>query len=220
VPDALALALIFVTSLLVGYSGAAAPGPVTMMTIAASARVGWRAGPLIATGHSMLELLLVGGLAIGLGAALQHRGLTALVSVAGGAVLLWLAWGTLRSARAAPGLALAASGAAPARSALQLIGAGVLLSLGNPYWLLWWATVGATYVLTALGHAGLLGLAAFYVGHILADYTWGTFIGALVHGGRRWLGGPLYQGLIALCGLALGALGVLFVASGVRLLVL
>lgn len=217
-PDLLALALIFATALLVGYSGAASPGPVTMMTIAASAQVGWRAGPLIATGHSLLELGLVAGLAVGFGAALQHRWIVAAVSVGGGLMLLWMAWGTLRGVPRLRRIALTAD--APAtRSALRLLGAGVALSVANPYWLLWWATIGATYVLTALREAGLVGLAVFYIGHISADYTWGTLVSALVASGRRWFGGPLYQGLLACCGLALGVLGVLFLSSGIRALV-
>ncbi|MBI4505142.1 MAG: LysE family transporter [Chloroflexi bacterium] len=215
--DPLVLALIFSTSLLVAYSGAASPGPVTMMTIAASAQIGWRAGPLIATGHSLLELGLVAGLAIGLGAALQHPWIAAVVSVGGGLMLLWMAWGTLHSVPRLRRIALTADVPA-ARSALQLLAAGVALSIANPYWLLWWLTIGATYVVTALGQAGLVGLAAFYVGHILADYSWGTLVGVLVHGGRRWLGGPLYQGLIGLCGVVLAALGVLFLTSGLRAL--
>lgn len=213
--DVVTLAFIFLTSLLVGYSGAASPGPVTMMTVAASAQVGWRAGPLIATGHSLLELGLVAGLAVGLGAALQHTWLTATVSVAGGAMLLWMAWTTLRSVRMASRLALTPEVPA-ARTWRQLLVAGVALSLANPFWLLWWITVGATYVLAALRQASLLGLAAFYVGHILADYSWGTVVSVLVHTGHRWLGGRPYQALVAVCGVVLGGLGVLFLVTGLQ----
>ena len=47
---------------------------------------------------------------------------------------------------------------------------GIVVSLSNPYWIIWWATVGATFMTQSL-ELGLLGIGAFYVGHILSDFS-------------------------------------------------
>lgn len=49
---------IFITSFLVAFSGAVAPGPVLTITISETARRGFWAGPLIIVGHGILELIL------------------------------------------------------------------------------------------------------------------------------------------------------------------
>ena len=59
------LPVIFVTCFAVGLSGAVTPGPLLVYDIRGALIRGLNAGPLIAAGHSVLELLVVIGLAIG-----------------------------------------------------------------------------------------------------------------------------------------------------------
>ena len=61
------LAGIFITSFLVGLSGALMPGPVLTVTISQVASRGFLAGPLIVLGHGILELSLVAAVTLGLG---------------------------------------------------------------------------------------------------------------------------------------------------------
>ncbi|MHB9091909.1 MAG: LysE family transporter, partial [Chloroflexota bacterium] len=97
------------------------------------------------------------------------------------------------------------------------VATGALVSASNPYWLLWWATIGATYVAAAL-QMGTLGLASFFSGHILSDFAWFTFVGALVATGRRLLTDRAYRGLVLACGIALVVLGSTFVFGGITYL--
>ncbi|MBW1797032.1 MAG: lysine transporter LysE, partial [Deltaproteobacteria bacterium] len=53
------LAAIFGGSFTLALSGVLMPGPLLTVTVAESARIGFRAGPLLITGHAVLELLLV-----------------------------------------------------------------------------------------------------------------------------------------------------------------
>ena len=206
------LGLLFLTSFLVGLSGAATPGPLLMVNITEVARRGFWAGPTVALGHSLLELVTVALLGFGLSPVLSNGLVPGLVGLLGGAFLLWIGQKTLRGA---PTLSLAAEVATVrpwiARGPLV---AGVTASISNPYWLVWWATVGASFTVTALT-LGMLGLAVFYVGHISADFAWYSFVAAIVATGRRFMTDAVYRGLLIACAVFLLALGGFFILSGV-----
>ena len=80
--------------------------------------------------------------------------------------------------------------------------AGVLLSAGSPYFLIWWATVGAALILRAtdFGTAGFLAFAAL---HWSCDFIWYYFLSAFSFRGGRFFGRKLQQGVYIVCGLAL-----------------
>ncbi len=91
-----------------------------------------------------------------------------------------------------------------------------MVSLSNPFWSLWWVTVGLYYLTRSqdLG-LGLLGIAAFYLGHILADYVWYGVVSLALVSGRRILTNTFYKGLILVCGLFLWGLAGFFIVQGV-----
>jgi threonine/homoserine/homoserine lactone efflux protein len=89
--------------------------------------------------------------------------------------------------------------------------AGALVSLSNPYWSLWWATVGVSYITFSL-QKGFFGLASFFSGHLLSDFAWYSLVAAVVAGGRRFLRPGVYKGMMIVCGLFLIGLGVYFLS--------
>lgn len=91
--------------------------------------------------------------------------------------------------------------------------AGILISLSNPYWSLWWGTVGLSYITISLKF-GALGLASFFTGHLLSDLAWYSFVAGMVAGGRRLLKPEVYQVVLAICGLFLIGLGGYFIFWG------
>jgi len=206
------LPLLFVFSFVVALGAVITPGPVTTAIVSESARRGFIVGPLVATGHSLLELIMVGLLALGLSAGLNTPAITAAIAVFGGALLLWMGVSMAYGAYVGR-IALPQPGAqATLLSNWQLIGLGVGATLINPFWYAWWVTVAATYVASAqaLGAAGVL---AFYIGHISADYAWDSVLSGAIGRGRRWISDGAYKLLIIACGLYLVYLGVVFVAS-------
>ncbi|MHB1007603.1 MAG: LysE family transporter [Chloroflexota bacterium] len=209
------LAAVFLTSFLVGFSGAMMPGPMLTVTIAETPRRGLRTGPLLVLGHGVIELVVVVGLVFGLSQVISHTAVKGTIALVGGAVLVWMGVGMARSAWAGQ-LSLSAS-ADSVPSGPGPVATGALVSASNPYWLLWWATIGATYVAAAL-QMGTLGLASFFSGHILSDFAWFTFVGALVATGRRLLTDRAYRGLVLACGIALVVLGSTFVFGGITYL--
>jgi len=205
---ALQLGAIFGTAFVVGLSGAMMPGPLLAVTIHEATRSGARAGPVIMLGHMLLEAALVAAVALGLARWLTDRRVISVVSFIGGAMMCWMGPSLIRSARHA-------SLQAPSGNATRLhpVAAGVLVSLSNPYWTIWWATIGLGYVVMGLKF-GLVGLMVFFAGHILSDFAWYTLVSVGVAKGRRILSDRIYRGMIAVCGAALLGFGAWFFWTG------
>lgn len=237
---------------MVGFSGAITPGPVFVACVARTARDGFWGGLSTIVGHSMLELVTVAGLYVGLGAVLVRPGVAPAVSLVGGAVLVWMGCGTVRSAwrgdmtLATPehtagsgpggreaaataeksGAARSAGGPAPeggfaSGGRVGLAGAivtGIAATISNPFFVVWWATVGLSY-LTAAAPLGAAGVAAFYVGHTLSDVAWYAALALAVAGGRRLLTTRGYAYLLTACGVLLVGLGGIFAVRGLLSLV-
>ena len=75
---------------------------------------------------------------------------------------------------------------------------GALMSAVNPYWIIWWATIGIGYIAQAR-QFGMAGLMAFFVGHILADLAWYSVISTAIGNGRALFSDRVYQGVIGVC---------------------
>ena len=202
---------------IIGFSGAMMPGPVTTLIVTETARRGFIAGPLITIGHVGLELVMVVALFFGLGDLLKQNAVAGTIGVLGGLFLLWMGFDIVRNAWQSKVTLNLAPGAARARASHNPIVAGVLATITNPYWLLWWATVGAAYLFTfrAFGFAGVV---AFYVGHTLADWVWGSVVAFVVATGRRAMSDRVYRGILIVCGAFLIGLSFYFVSSGIGFL--
>ncbi len=194
-------------SFAVGFSGAVMPGTVMAVTIGHALRQGALAGLWVAVGHSLLEAGTVGVLAAGAGAWLARPLVIGLVGAVGSATLLLMGVAMLRSL---PGLTLDLTASRPP-SAAGPMRDGFLFSLGNPYFWLWWVTVGASLLAVAMDAEGTwAGGTAFYLGHIASDIPWYAFLGCVVARGRRFLTNRAYRGLVGGCALLLLLFAALF----------
>ncbi len=203
---------LFVTAFLIGLSGAMMPGPLLTVTIVESARRGLIAGPLIILGHTLLELALILAIIEGLSVFLSNTGVSSAIALVGGTFLLYLGFTMSRDAIRGTMVMGAVN---PDETGLSDKGmhpviAGVVISLANPYWSIWWATIGLTYLTVSL-ELGNIGLASFFSGHILADLVWYTLVAAVVAGGRRFISPLVYKYIIIVCGIFLLVLGSYFI---------
>ena len=210
------LAGIFGSSFLLGMSGALMPGPVFAAVVAGAAASGFWYGPAVVLGHGLLELATVLVLVRGLGRVLARPVVTRSIAAAGGVTLLWLGSQMVRDG-VAQRVPIDLSGGAPLGAAPVIL--GIVLSATNPYFVLWWATAGATYVALSLRH-GAVGPAAFYGGHVLSDLAWYAVVAAVVASGRQLLGSGVqgtYNAVIAAAGVFLIGMAVYFLVTAVRL---
>lgn len=208
------LSAIFITSLIVAFSGAIMPGPLLTITISESSSRGIMTGPLLIAGHGILELLLVIALFLGLGPVLKMEPVFIFIAIAGSIVLLWMGVGMIK---ALPTLSLKKDNTR--QKERNLIFSGALLSIANPYFSIWWATIGLGYILQSM-NTGKLGVMAFFTGHLLGDLIWYTFISTAIFKGSRLLGDRSYRILIGGCAVFLIVFSCVFAWSGINRLLI
>jgi len=208
------VAVIFFSSLFVAYSGALMPGPMLAVVVAETPRHGARAGPLVVLGHGILELALIVALVVGLGPVLARADVQVALSIAGGAMLAVMgASMAVAVLRDSAQIDWDVDGDRKGRA--RTVFGGVVSSLANPYWSIWWATVGLG-LLTKAYAVGVAALVAFYVGHILGDLTWYAAVSAAISAGRRWISARGYRVMIGVAAALLFAMATWFLASGLR----
>jgi len=203
----LELVKIFTAALGIAFSGAMVPGPLLTLTIAESARRGSGAGLLIVVGHAALELVLVVGFLFGLQRFLGNPVVVRAIGVIGGAFLLWMGFDMLRGYARRVALNPPNGGG---KIRLGPFAEGIVVSLSNPYWTIWWVTIGLALAIYSLKY-GLLGLSVFYVGHILGDFIWYGLVIVGVVSGRRFLSNEAYRTILLACGLFLILLAACFI---------
>ena len=202
---------------LIGFTGAMMPGPVTTLIVTETARRGFIAGPLITLGHSLLELAMVVALVFGLGDLLKQNAIAGTIGLLGGLFLLWMGFDIVKSAwQGKVSFDTTQRGDGTRVSGNPIIG-GILTSIANPYWFMWWATVGAAYLITFRAF-GITGIIAFYIGHSLADWVWSNALAFVVATGRRVMTDRVYRCILIVCGVFLIALSFYFVSAGINFL--
>lgn len=202
----MALSIFLLEAVVVSLSGVMAPGPITAVVIGKGSESP-HAGALVAIGHAVVEVPLMVAVYYGVGQLLGLSYVRAVIAFGGALFLLLMGVGMLRSARQGE-----VGSENDARSPLM---AGVLLSLGNPYFLVWWATVGAALVLRSV-EFGLLGFVAFAALHWSCDFFWCYFLSALSFKGGQFFGRGFQKVVFAVCGVLLVLLSAKLVVDGAR----
>ncbi len=203
---------LFITSFIVGFSGAMMPGPLLAVDVAESPSKGYITGPILTGGHAIAELAVVILLSLGLAALAENRAISGGIGIVGGAMLIFMGIGMLYDLiRKKIEMKQDPS---QAKKSGRLVFDGIVTSLSNPYWFVWWATTGSAFLVKSLDH-GAVGPAVFYVGHILSDLVWYSLVAFLVWRGRKLIVGQGYKFLIGICGLFLIYLGGSFIYDGI-----
>ncbi|EJG06059.1 Lysine exporter protein (LYSE/YGGA) [Methanofollis liminatans DSM 4140] len=178
----------------IGLSGALAPGPTLVATIRGSLDHGWTAGPRLAAGHAAVEAVLALAIVAGLAAAADSVAVP--VAVVGGAALILFGGLTVRESRTA-----VLDAPVEAASGSPFL-AGVVTSAANPYFWLWWLSVGSGLLLEGLA-AGAAVAVAFMIGHWASDFGWFGLVAAGTAGGKTVLSVRQYRLVLAACGVFL-----------------
>lgn len=192
------------------------PGPVSTAIISQAPRRGWLVGPLIATGHSITEFGIILLIAFGMTAGMENPVVQIIIAGLGGLLLIWMGYNMLVGASKGEIRVPGVSPNSESLSRKELVRLGILTTLSNPFWYAWWATAVPSSMIQ-IGAVTPLGIAAFYFGHISADYTWDTFLSTVIGGGKRWITDRVYQIIIAACGIYFIYLGIVFIRQAVLL---
>jgi len=190
-----------ITATAISLSGVLAPGPMTAATLAAGTRFR-HAGAVIALGHAAVEFPLMLVIIAGAGRLFELEGVKLGIGLAGGAFLLLMGVQLLLAARKTNGEMEVADARHP-----FLI--GIVLTGANPYFLIWWATVGLALATQAV-ELGIIAFALFAVIHWLCDLVWLEVLSLASHKGTELLGGRVQQVVLVICGLMLLGFGCKF----------
>jgi len=190
-----------IEAVLISLSGVMAPGPVTAVTLGMGAR-NRHAGAVVAVGHGIVEFPLMILLFLGVGQVFEITGVRIGIGFAGGVMLLVMGVVMLGQSRKAQDVTAASAKRGP-------LVTGIVLSAGNPYFLLWWATVGLALATRAAG-LGIFAFVLFAVIHWLCDLVWLEVLSWTSFKGTRLLGPRSQRVVGAVCGTALVVFGGVF----------
>ena len=195
--------------IVISLSGVMMPGPLFAVTVAKSYKSQF-AGIQIALGHAMVEIPLILLIYFGFARFFQHELGQLILSVVGGVVLIWLGIGMFKAKARVIGMGKDL----PYNSVV----AGIITSVLNPFFILWWATIGSMLIMSSLNF-GTTGFALFVPVHWLCDLVWLLFVSILVYRTRALWGRKFQEGLFITCSLLLVGFGGWFLISGIQLVV-
>lgn len=186
----------------ISLSGVMAPGPVTAAVIATGARNRF-AGALMAIGHGIVEFPLIILIILGMDTILRSTTTKIVIGFAGGAFLLFMAIQMIRSLSRTQDQEVKVTRSGP-------VVAGIVLSGGNPFFLIWWASVGLNLAIAAAGF-GILAFVLFAIVHWLCDLIWLSALSLASFKGSALLGPRNQRIVLLICSLALFGFGLFFI---------
>jgi threonine/homoserine/homoserine lactone efflux protein len=178
----------------ISLSGVLSPGPMTAATLAAGTR-SRHAGAVMALGHAIVELPLMVLIIVGVGHFFKFEGVKLAIGLVGGAFLVFLGVRMVQDSRRPIDIK-------PANAARNDLVAGIMMTAGNPLFLLWWATIGLGLAIQA-SELGLFAFVLFALIHWLCDLGWLEALSFAGFKGTRLLSDRGQRIVLLVCGLAL-----------------
>ena len=185
------------------------PGPMFAVTMAKSYKSPW-AGTQISLGHAVIEVPLILLIYFGLTQFFHSDVVQFVLSLLGSGMVLWL------------GISMFRTRAEVIQKGKDLpyssFTAGILTSGLNPFFLLWWVTIGSMLIVRILDF-GTTGLITFIIVHWLCDLIWLSLVSILVNRTHSLWGQKLQEWLFIACSLLLVGFGIWFLISGIQMVV-
>jgi threonine/homoserine/homoserine lactone efflux protein len=204
--DTTGVALFIVSTIGISLSGVMLPGPLTAVTIAKGFH-NKNAGALIAVGHGIVEIPLMAAIYLGFTYYLTFPEVGRVLGIAGGLMLIFMGATLLRSMSRSVEYRLDL----PYNS----LTTGILMTATNPYFYLWWVTIGSALLARSTVY-GLPGLLAFGIIHWTCDLGWEQSMSFSVFKTRHLWTAKAQKAVFGICALVLLGFGIWFTASGIR----
>ena len=192
----------------ISFTGVMMPGPMFAITVAKSYRSPWT-GVRVSLGHAVIEVPIILLIYFGFARFFENTLVQIILSILGGGMIIWM------------GIAMFRVRNDVVRKGEDLpygaFFAGIVSSGLNPYFLLWWVTIGSLLVMK-FSDFGASGLIVFIVAHWLCDLVWLSLVSVTVFRTRSLWGLKLQERLFIAFSLVLIGFGVWFLVSGLRLI--
>ena len=133
------------------------------------------------------------------------------LGMAGGVVLIYMGKGIFN-------LQKAVQAVSHNNSTSQTTMAGIITSMFNPYFILWWVTVGTALIMRSAAF-GILGFALFAVVHWICDLVWYSLVSYGVYRSGKIWGRKVQLAVLGISSLLLMGFGIWFIISSFRWMV-
>ena len=200
-----------ITVVLVTISGALAPGPLFFATISHGTKHGAKSGLIFSVAHTAVEFTLIMFFALGLLTIASEPSVKLVIGMAGGVVLI--AFGIIQIHNSIKFNQDEAKKDQSSYRHLFLI--GLAFTGLNPYFILWWLTVGAQLIIISLEFEALVGVVFMYLCHVWMDYVWLTAVAHFARRGTNIVGLKWYRVLMILFGIILIYFGYSFLIAAI-----
>jgi len=205
------------TSFGVGLSGALVPGPMLTVTISDSVKKGPIAGPQVVLGHIMTESAMMVAILAGVGWIIGSQTAALIIGIIGGAVLIYMGYNLSISSNELHNTINNVNNSKKSGIQHGSVLNGIITSLSNPYFFIWWASVGCAFMYKGLELAGIVGLLGFIIGHWSADLSWYSIISFFSSHGTKLMNDRTYKVVMRACGIFLILLGIYFLLSVLKI---
>jgi len=206
------LLTLIITVVIISVSGALAPGPLFFATISYGTKLGVKGGLTFSIAHTIIEfpLVILLSILVAFGSqTIAKEPINLLIGVAGGLALLIL------------GALQIYDGLSPKFGASRESGmtfknplfVGLVLTGLNPFFIVWWLTVGLKLIIDAWTFAFLAGIGIMYLSHIWMDYVWLTVVAYFAKMGMNVVGAKGYKAVVIVFGAVLIFFGLFFLTS-------
>lgn len=194
----------------VGVALAAPIGPINIEIVRRGLLGGFVSGWLVGLGAVTADTIYCMLVVAGLTPVADDATLRVPLFLAGGAVLGYLGWGSIRTALAGN---LGDAGTVTARRSYA---AGFVMAAANPMGIVYWLSVGAALVASAVERSGRDGAPVLVTGVFVGIVCWVTVLATLTQGGRRFASPSVLRWITGLSGVTLLGFGVSFFMRGVN----
>ena len=151
--------------IIISASGVMSPGPLFAANITYGLKQGTKAGIKIAIGHSLVELPLVILLGIGILSLEIFPEFKTIISILGAITLFVFAFIQIKST-------LKKNEKSETKLKQGPIITGVLLTALNPFFIIWWLTIGLKLISDAMAIWAFVGILIVFVLHVWMDFVW------------------------------------------------
>ncbi|MFX0133514.1 MAG: LysE family transporter [Candidatus Hodarchaeota archaeon] len=232
--DIIGYLIIFGGAFIYGFTGALTPGPVLTAVISETPKRqrGYLVGPLMIVGHAILEAFVIIAAFYGLLYFIKIPIVYFIISTVGGGILMYMAiqlFYDLKKKEISLSLEIEKSkNKKNSNFKYSPVIQGIILSISNPFWILWWATSGFTYMFYLFERVSLSGfleilytlgfitieflwVVTYFFGHISSDFVWYTSVSTSIYAGKQIISDRTYHIILICCGIFFSYLGMKFI---------
>jgi threonine/homoserine/homoserine lactone efflux protein len=210
------------TVVVLSTTGVMMPGPVMAASMAKGLKHRW-SGVQVALGHAVVEFPTIALIALGFSTVLKDVRVSIGVGILGGILLIYMGLSMFMSRKKSVSKLEGAKDGKTSKKKSRTkhdpfpyppLLAGIITTATNPYYFLWWATLGAALILNAV-EFGLVILVVMSILHWSIDLGWNAFLGFAVNKSKGF-DERAYLAVFGLCGIIMLAFGGWFLASALK----